>query len=443
MCGGGGGTVSAKTARLLVAISFSHASLVSIVALSSCSRVLHPTTTTHFTHRPKFWGKAQPWQRHNWLPFQNAMSRKSTFQLLLNNYTAVTGRRVEFVPTSFVLPDDRERLLARMQEPSAVRLGGTHDELGGGMNEPWVVKLSATDNGIGIAIVGPQSEKLQLLKNTLQSTTNDEEYMPILREQIVLHQDNDSRSPADVERARERSIKQNDQIIVQRYVCHELDYQTHKFDLRIYFLVASVEPLVVMYHDGSLRVALATYNDHNFGDTSQHLTNIGRNLAIDNCTASFDDWELALHEYVKTDGAHLPDVVKRDPLGHVRNQIKAALADLVAAARHKGFLGYRKFTTMQNGFALMGGDFIVDRDLHVWMTECQSSPGLGHATKTRKKLYSQLLPYTADIVAQVMDKQAAGKPLFPMENTGNFQLIYTDDFHYKYDFVHKEQRGPC
>lgn len=387
------------------------------------------------------------------------MSRKSTFQLLLNNYTAETGNQVEFVPTSFVLPNDRERLLVRLADvgetstssSSSLRLGGNqHDNhqpvVGGGMNEPWVVKLSATDNGIGIAIVGPHSDRLQLLRDTLQRTTNASDYMTILREAIVLkRQEHDSREPSEVQKARWRSITQNDQIIVQRYVCHELDYQTHKFDLRIYFLVASTDPLVVYYHDGSLRVALAAYNDQSFGDTSQHLTNIGRNLAIDNCTASFADWQKALHEYVTSPaGAHLPDVVKRDPLGHVRNQIKAALADLVAAARHKAFAGYRgTYTTMQNGFALMGGDFIVDRDLHVWMTECQSSPGLGHATSTRQALYAALLPSAADIVAEVMDKQAAGLPLFPMQHTGQYQLIYTDDFHYKYDFVHKEQRGPC
>ena len=371
------------------------------------------------------------------------MSRKSTFQRFLNNYTAMTGRRVEFVPTSFVLPDDYERLLARMKMPGALRLG-THKESGGGMNEPWVIKLSATDNGIGIAMLGPHSEQLKVLTDTLQRTANATEYMPILREQLILHQPNDKRDPVEVEKARQRSIEQNDQIIVQRYVCHELDYQTHKFDLRIYFLVASTDPLVVYYHDGSLRVALAAYQDQSFGDTSQHLTNIGRNLAIDNCTASFADWERALYAYVASPtGAHLPDVVKRNPLGHVRNQIKAALADLVAAARHRAFLGHRTHTTMQNGFALMGGDFIVDRDLHVWMTECQSSPGLGHATSTRKALYAALLPSTVDIVTQVMDKQAAGLPLFPMDNTGHFQLIYTDDFHYKYEFVHKEQRGPC
>ena len=130
---------------------------------------VHGTAAVIWTKaKPKFWGKAQPWQRHNWLPFQNSMSRKSTFQRYLNNYTATTGQRVEFVPTSFVLPDDRERLLQRLQ-PSTGKTDGVSKDLsssasaarhqlrsnsdstinssegGGGDNEPWVAKLSATD----------------------------------------------------------------------------------------------------------------------------------------------------------------------------------------------------------------------------------------------------------------------------------------------------------
>ena len=144
------------------------------------------------------------------------------------------------------------------------------------------------------------------------------------------------------------------------------------------------------------------------------------------------------------EGAHLSPSIKANPLDHIRSQIKAALADLIAAAKIGGaFKGYRGFTTMENGFSLMGGDFIVDRDLHVWMTEAQSSPGLGHDTPTRRALYSKLLPATAGILEEVATKQGQGLPLFPMENTGGFQLIYTDDFHFKYNFPYKEQRGPC
>lgn len=78
------------------------------------------------------------------------------------------------------------------------------------------------------------------------------------------------------------------------------------------------------------------------------------------------------------------------------------------------------------------------------MTEAQSSPGFGHETKVRLALYEQFLPSTVDVVSEVMTKQMEGDPLMPMDNIGKFELIYTDDYKFTYDFEHKpQQRGAC
>ena len=49
--------------------------------------------------------------------------------------------------------------------------------------------------------------------------------------------------------------------VAQKYVANPLllDKQ-NKFDFRIYMLVASVNPLIVYYHDGFLRVSLSKYD---------------------------------------------------------------------------------------------------------------------------------------------------------------------------------------
>ena len=306
--------------------------------------------------------------------------------------------------------------------------------------------MSFFKNGVGVAIYGPGSNGVEILNRTLVENENQEDYMMPLREALVLkQQDNDLRDPAAIERARQRSLKQNDDVVVQRYICHELDYHGRKFDLRLYYLVASVNPLVVYYHDGALRVSLSQYNDKVFESTTDHLTNLGRNDAMDNCTISLTEWETDLKAHVAKDPSRFPPEVAKDPLSHIRNQAKNALAELVAATRDVAFEGFGGWRThMENYFSLLGGDFIVDQDLHVWMTEAQSSPGYGHETKVRLSLYEQFLPSAIDIVTEVREKQAAGLPLFPMENTGNYELIYTDDFQFTYDFQHKvQQRGPC
>ena len=184
--------------------------------------------------------------------------------------------------------------------------------------------------------------------------------MPIREDLVLVTHKDDMRDPAAIQRARERSLKQNDDIVVQRYICHELDYHGRKFDLRLYYLVASVDPLVVYYHDGALRVSLSEYNDKVFESTAHHLTNLGNNEG-ENLTVAFEDWEKELKAHVAADPSRFPPLVAADPLAHIRNQAKNAIAELVAASRHRAFQGPRgNRTPMENVFALLGADFIVD-----------------------------------------------------------------------------------
>ena len=403
---------------------------------------------------PHHWNTSFPWQRHNQLPFETDMSKKARTVELLRTYAIQQGRTLSYIPESYVLPQDRDVLLKRLtvghpdMDPAQQQLRG------GGVvmtdsNEPWVVKLSAIDNGVGITMMGAGSQELKLLTSILRHAKQQQqppvEYMTAIRRQLVLSRRgaDDTRKQSDLDKALNRTEKLHDKIIVQRYVCHEMDYQGRKFDLRVYFLVASVDPVVVYAHDGYLRVSPHEYNERNFDKTGDHLTNLGRNAQSENNTISYEQWEVELRRLVNESPERFSWSVRRNPLQHIKNQIKSALADLVAATRQYAFRGYRHYTTMQNGFALFGGDFIVDRDLNVWFTEGQDSPGLLHETSMKRKLNDRLLPATVEIIEQVLDKQCAGQPLFPMHKTGDFELIYTDDFQYRYEFERKPLLGPC
>lgn len=294
-------------------------------------------------------------------------------------------------------------------------------------------------------MLGPGSPELKLLTDILRDdTSTGDDYMTRIRRKLVFSQKGDTRSELQVLKAQNRTERTHDRIIVQRYICGELDYQGRKFDLRVYFLIASVDPIVVYAHDGYLRVSSHEYNEGKFDSTGEHLTNLGRTANnSEHNTISYEQWEKELRKLVSRSPSMFSWSVQRNPLQHIRNQIKAALAVLVASTHRQAMRGYRAFTNMENGFALFGADFIVDRNLNVWFTEGQDSPGLLHETSMKRQLNDRLLPATVEIVGQVLDRQSTGRPLLPMFGIGDFQLIYTADYQFKYNFKRTTAVGPC
>ena len=67
--------------------------------------------------------------------------------------------------------------------------------------------------------------------------------------------------------------------IVQSYIHNPLLLNGHKFDFRVYMLIASTEPMIAYYHDGFLRVTLADY-DASSSDKKVLLTNLALNKQI-------------------------------------------------------------------------------------------------------------------------------------------------------------------
>lgn len=99
-------------------------------------------------------------------------------------------------------------------------------------------------------MLGPGSDELKLLINILRQADpqNVTEYMNLIRRKLVAEQKGDTRKESDVELALNRTERLHDRILVQRYICGELDYQGRKFDLRVYYLVASVDVSSFSFH---------------------------------------------------------------------------------------------------------------------------------------------------------------------------------------------------
>jgi hypothetical protein len=72
---------------------------------------------------------------------------------------------------------------------------------------------------------------------------------------------------------RQQNEDEPGRMIVQSYICNELmSNHHHKFDLRVYCAVLSIDLLIVAYHDGYVRVENANYDESDWSSTRQHLT---------------------------------------------------------------------------------------------------------------------------------------------------------------------------
>jgi hypothetical protein len=117
-------------------------------------------------------------------------------------------------------------------------------------------------------MLGPGSDELKRLTDILRKAdpADAAQYMTEIRQHLVFEQKGDTRKAAEIEKAKNRTEKAHDKIIVQRYICHELDYQKRKFDLRKYMTssllcvpVSSVS-LTSLIHDPTNNTQACTFS---------------------------------------------------------------------------------------------------------------------------------------------------------------------------------------
>jgi len=303
---------------------------------------------------------------------------------VLRQYSLRQNVPLDFVPETFILYDDKDknRFVERLDN--------------GGMDMPWVLKRSKASRGRGVTMLGPHSTELRTLRDELEDGPNKTGH------------------------------------IIQSYIRNEWTFQGHKCDLRVYVLVASIQPLIVYYHDGIVRTAIGLHNEEDFGESKAHLTNVSQNKQ--NRTAwepvkMFDQLDTELQEYSKREGAKLNI---SDPINHIRNQIKRILGVVFASFKSRISLND---LPIDNAFALMGADFVIDKDLKVWLLEMQLGPqlvGESHAKKTA--LLQEVITTTIDVVEEVFHKQERKEPLLPLSKASNFDLVYFDQS-YQFEII--------
>lgn len=168
-------------------------------------------------------------------------------------------------------------------------------------------------------------------------------------------------------------------VIVQQYLSRPKLISGAKFDLRLYVLVTSFNPLkIYLYPDGLVRFASVKYNDdiNYLSDRFMHLTNYSINKTnstytsndcVDSCTGH--KWALrTLWSYLEKEHVNV-------------SKLWATMKDIVVKTMIAGESNITPLTRVNTTsryccYELFGFDILLDENLKPWLLEVNISPSL-------------------------------------------------------------------
>ncbi|CAJ1448118.1 unnamed protein product [Effrenium voratum] len=292
------------------------------------------------------------WQRINHFPGSTELTRKDRLWMHFAQMAKSYGKGCfDFVPETYVLPDQFDSFLTCYQRSRCT----------------WIVKPNASSRGRGIFLLSDLSE------------------LPL-----------------------------DETVVVSRYIDDPLLIQGFKFDLRVYVLVTSYDPLkAYIYREGLTRFASAPYSTkgEHIQDAFRHLTNYSINKNSESFVENSDmradnvghKWSLsALNKHLRCVGVDV-------------NLMWARINDLIVktllsvepsiSSRTRQVTGSR-----ENCFELYGFDVLVDNDLKPWLLEVNLSPSMQAESPLDWQIKSSLLADTFNIVGVCSNERPAPKP---------------------------------
>lgn len=280
-----------------------------------------------------------PWQIVNRLPCISALCRKAPFAYLLQRMQKLIPSIYTFMPKTFILP-------AQYQEfKNAVELG----------DKTYIYKPDSSSQGSGIIIFKPKSE-------------------------ITIKEDSNL-------------------AVVQEYINSYLINNT-KFDLRLYVLVASLNPLeIYVYRNGLARFCSEEITtDSKFGQ----LSNVTINQANPNADISEVSQLVSdIAQQIEKDGISMKELWQRIDNAIVLTIIAAHKTLSEAEKWYCPNLGYPRC------FQILGFDILLDKNFDPWIMEVNRRPSLDYYRGKERRMKVGMIRDAVKIACPMEQAQIA------------------------------------
>lgn len=278
-------------------------------------------------------------QKVNHFPFTNEITRKDNMarniSIMQKNYPG----HFSFIPKTFILPNDREFLIRDFEQ-------NQNGASGAKGNRIYISKPPGGSQGRGIFVSDSIDELLSYPHN-----------------------------------------------VVSHYVADPLLIEGYKFDLRIYVLITSVDPLIIyVYNEGLTRLATEKYVSgvgEEF-DPFMHLTNFSLNKASEKFYISEENDGEGNKRSLSWFGKWMDDHNVNSRV--VFSRIDDLVIKTILSIEDKIFSKYSTLVPFRNNcFELLGFDVLIDKSLNPWLLEVNLSPSLGAEAWFDQKVKSHLL----------------------------------------------------
>ncbi|XP_055843478.1 tubulin glycylase 3A [Episyrphus balteatus] len=205
------------------------------------------------------------------------------------------------------------------------------------------------------------------------------------------------------------SVASKSRFVIQKYIERPLIIHNTKFDIRQWFLITNVQPLVVwMYKESYVRFSSQEYSLSNHHE-SVHLTNHAiqkkyTNGKRDKRLPTENMWDCYSFQ------AYLRQIGKSEMWEErIYPGMRKAIIGTALASQDN-------IERRQNTFEVFGADFMVCENFYPWLIEVNASPDFGATTSVTARMCPQCLE---DVVRVVVDRKN-----MPKADTGNFEMIY-------------------
>eukprot|EP01062_Namystynia_karyoxenos_P050260 TRINITY_DN38_c0_g1_i6.p1 TRINITY_DN38_c0_g1~~TRINITY_DN38_c0_g1_i6.p1 ORF type:complete len:672 (+),score=197.74 TRINITY_DN38_c0_g1_i6:151-2016(+) len=251
-----------------------------------------------------------PYQRLNHFPKTDEITKKDTLLRNIRRMRSTYGQSYNFLPVTFSLPGDHGKFVEEWGERQRE-----------GRSSYWICKPSEMSRGRKIYVFRELAE-----------------------------------------------LRYDCPVVVQQYVERPLLFAGYKFDLRLYVLVTSYQPLrVYIYRDYMVRFSTEKYDLGDLGNLCSHLTNTSLNKRSSGAGSEKDGigtgckWDGAkFDEYLSAVGV-APEVI----WVRIENVIILTLLSIAGSV-----------PPSSGCFELYGFDLLLDQSFKPWLLEVNFSPAL-------------------------------------------------------------------